>query len=46
MNSELLAKMENSQVDPVIRDAFIVILVSFLDHRSFEIVKDTFCRFT
>lgn len=44
MNFELLVKMVNSQVDPVIRDAFIVIVVSFLG-RSYEIVKDTFCRF-
>lgn len=39
MNFELLVKMVNSQVDPVIRDAFIVIVVSFLGRSYHEIVK-------
>lgn len=42
MSSELLARMVNSQVDPVIRDAFIVKLVVSFWARSFEIVKGIF----
>lgn len=45
MNSELLVRMVNSQVDPVIRDAFIVKLVVSFWGRSYEIVKGTFYRF-
>ena len=40
MNYELLVRMVNSQVDPVIRDAFIVKLVLSLLGGSFEIVRD------
>lgn len=37
--------MVNSQVDPVIRDAFIVKLVVSFWARSYEIVKGIFYRF-
>lgn len=45
MNFVLLVRMVNSQVDPVIRDAFIVKLVVSFWARSFEIVEDILCRF-